>query len=496
MSVTNILPVSEIINVTIENTPQGLAIPNVNNVVLFSNEVPVNPATYGAFQEYISPAQVATDWGTNSVTAAMANALFSQNPNILTGDGQLIIIPLLSAVSATEGNFVTPNISANIANFAAVTNGDLAVTVNGNAYDLANLNFSGVTTLAQIAQIIDNALPAGISVTANATVLTFLSDKVGAISTVALATYAGSGTDLTGVTLLHTATGTATGGANSSGETIAAAITRTSGLVFYCGVMTNLNLEDAAIEDASGAIQALDMLFFPHFTSLADIAGAITAIQQATETKTRSMLYTPSQALANLMKSAYVGRGFSIDFTGNNTALTMAMKSLATINPDTGINQTNYTAAGVVGADIYVSISGVPCVISSGGNDFFDNQYSNLALKFALQTAAFNYLRQTNTKIPQTEPGMNGLKAALALVMDQFVNNGVLAPGAWNSPETFGDPKTFLNNITQKGYYIFSFPVAQQSAAQRNARVAPLIQIAAKRAGAIQQANIIVVINN
>lgn len=495
MSVTNILPISEVINITISETPQGLTQPNVNSLAIFTNEAPINPATYGAFGTFVSPSAVASAFGTNSVTAAMANAVFSQVPNILSGAGHLVVIPLLSSVSATAGKFVTPDISANIAGFAAVTNGDIDVTVNGTSYNVGNLNFTGVTTLAQIAQIIDNGLPAGISVTANATQITFTSDKVGAASTVALSTYAGGGTDLTGAGLLHSGTGTATGGANSSGETIPQALTRTSGLVAFCPFMTNLNLEDAAILAAANAAQALDNLFFAHFSSLTDVAGIITTIQQATDQKTRCLLYTPGQAAANLEKAAYAGRACSTDFTGSNTMATMNLKTLATITPDPGISQSVYANLNAAGADAYVSYAGVPAVYSTGGNDYFDNQYANLALKFALQTAAFNYLAQTNTKVPQTEPGMTGFKSALIAIMQQFVTNGELAPGQWNSSETFGDPQIFNQNIQQNGYYVYSQPVAQQNVAQRDARVAPLVQIAGKRAGAIQSANIIVVLN-
>lgn len=495
MPVTNFLPITEIINVTITETPQGLAIPNVNSLAIFTNEAPISPATYGAFGVFVSPSAVVGAFGTNSVTAAMANAVFSQVPNVLSGNGQLVIIPLLSSVSATAGYWTSTSIVANISAIAAVSNGDLKVTVNSVVNNLANLNFTGCTSLAQIAAIIQNALPAGINVTANSTEIIVTSDKVGSSSTVALAAYSGGGTDLTTSGLLNTAAGAATGGANSSGETIAAAIARTSGLVGYCGIITNLNLEDAAIESAAATIQALDNLFMVDFSSISDLAGAITTIQQATEQKTRCLLYTPGQTLANLMKSAYAGRGFSVDFTGSNTVATLALKQLATITPDNGISQTVYASLNAAGADAYVSYAGVPGIESSGGNDYFDNQYVNLALKFALQTAAFNYLAQTNTKVPQTEAGMTGFKSALIQVMQQFVNNGALAPGQWNSSETFGDPQIFNQNILTNGYYVYSQPIATQSASARNARVAPLVQIAAKRAGAIQSANILVVIN-
>jgi hypothetical protein len=80
--------------------------------------------------------------------------------------------------------------------------------------------------------------------------------------------------------------------------------------------------------------------------------------------------------------------------------------------------------------------------------------------------------------------------------MQQFVANGELAPGQWNSSQTFGDPLTFIKNIQQVGYYIFSTPVALQSSSDRNARKAPLVQIAAKRAGAIHSSTVLVVVNS
>src|SRR5262249_15004355 len=100
----SILPVSNIINVTITNTPSGLNEKNVNSVALFTEETPDNLDPY---QIYVSAAQVAEDYGTESKTAAMANALFAQAPNVLTGDGRLVIIPLQQAVSATEGTLST-----------------------------------------------------------------------------------------------------------------------------------------------------------------------------------------------------------------------------------------------------------------------------------------------------------------------------------------------------------------------------------------------------
>lgn len=495
MTTTSILPLSNIINVSILNTPIGLTEPNVNSVMLLSTETPVNAqVTLNGYASYVSAQQVVTDWGTNSVTAAMANEIFSQSPNILSGNGVLTIAPMLSAVSATSGNFTTASLTANLATLIAVANGNLKVTIDGVINNLGTLNFTACVTLGDVATVLQNALPNAIVTLVGSTIV-FTSKKVGTSSTIALAAYSGGGTDLTGSTYLNVSAGTATPGVNSSGETIASAVSRLLPQVFFAHVLSNLNIEDAVVVSTAAALASQDVLFYQHFASSADNAGVITTIQQATENKTRCLLYLVSQSAANLFKAAYVGRAVSVDFTGSNTDSTMQLKTLAGVLPDPYMTQTIYNAAKISGADLYVSFQGVPSCVSNGANDYFDNQYANLALKFALETAGFNYLATTNTKVPQTESGMNGLKNAYAQVMAQFVTNGELAPGQWNSSLTFGDPVKFTNNITQKGYYIYSLPVAQQSVSARNARTAPLVQIAAKRAGAIQNSSVTVIVN-
>lgn len=489
----SILPINNIINVSITNTPSGLTEKNVNSLALFTNEAPGN---LDPFRIYISAAQVAEDYGTSSKTAAMANAIFAQTPNLRTGNGRLVIIPMLGAVSATEGNIVTANISANLNDIKLVTNGDLKVTINGVAYNLTGLNFTGAEDWTDVAEILQNRLVDG-TVVATANGFQITSKKVGTASTVALgAVSGGTGTALNGAGYFNSAAAVATPGVNSSGETLQAAIARAEGLVDFVGVISNLDLEDAKIEAVSDAVQAQDRIYLQHVASTQDIAGIGTTIKNSGNTKTRILLYTESLDEANLMKAAYAGRAFSVNFTGSFTSQTLNLKQLATIEPDTGINQTLYAQANTAGVDLYVSYAGVPSIFSTGGNDFFDNPYSDLALKFALETGGFNFLRQTNTKVPQTESGMSGLKNAYAQVLERFIRNGCVAPGSWTSSETFGDPETFKQNILNVGYYIYSLPIVLQDASEREQRKAPLVQIAVKRAGAIHTSDVIVLIND
>ncbi len=487
-----VLPISNIINVSITVTPSGATERNVNSLALFTNDAPGNADPY---RIYISAAQVAEDYGTSSVTARMANAIFAQSPNIRTGNGRLVIIPM-EAVSATSGTITTADISANLTAIRAVSSGDIRVTVDGVASDLRGLNFTNASTFTDIAAILQSYLPQA-KVTATGTGFSIASKKVGSTSSVTMGTVSGgTGTVLNGSGYFNTAGATTAVGANSTGETLVDAIARTDALVSYTGVISNLNLEDDVIEDTADAIQAMDKIYLQHVSSPTDILGIGNDIKEAGNTKTRILLHTAGQAEANLFKAAYAGRAFSVNFTGSNTSQSLNIKQLATIEPDSYITQTLYEQASTNGVDLYVSYEGVPGIFNTGGNDFFDNPYSDLALKFALQTAGFNFLRQTNTKVPQTEQGMNGLKSAYAGVLERFVRNGAVAPGAWTSSETFGDPEIFRENVLGRGYYIYSLPIVQQSSVERDARKAPLCQIAVKRAGAIHTSDVIVVINN
>jgi hypothetical protein len=193
--------------------------------------------------------------------------------------------------------------------------------------------------------------------------------------------------------------------------------------------------------------------------------------------------------------AAYAGRALSVDFTGSKTATTMHLKQLVNITPDTTLNQTYLTQAQVAGVDVYVNESGYPCLFTSGANVFFDEVYNKDWLKFALQTNGFNYLAGSNSKIPQTEDGMAGLKDAYRKAAALAVKNGVAAPGSWTASDTFGDPVSLKKNIADIGYYIYSTPVADQSSADRADRKAPLIQIALKLAGAIHSSSVLVVVN-
>lgn len=479
------LSISNVIRVTVQGVQRSRTPKNVNEVALFTPEQPNNVLES---MYVIDPSDVASAYGSNSLTYKMALAVFSQSPNLLSGNGGLVVIPMKNATNATAASFTSSAIT--VSNFAAVNNGSLKVTENSNVINLSGLDFSQVATINDIASIFKNALPQ-VDISVSDGKIVFGSKKLGASSSITLAAGTG-GTSLDATGLLGVEGGTSVAGVDGTGETLGEAITRTYGSVAYTGVMCAKYMDDAEVSAAAAIVSAKDLIFVNAWYSASDILGACQTLQAASNTKVRCLVYTMGFEAAKLMMAAYVGRAFSVNFEGSNVSQTMNLKTLSGISPDAGISQTDYNNAENAGVDLYVSYEGDPAVKSNGANEYFDVVYENMALKFYAQVALYNALKTSGTKLPQTEAGVNVLKNALGNAFKQFVRNGVIAAGEWNSAQTFGDPETFRNNIRNQGWYVYSIPVAQQSQAQREARIAPYIQGACKRAGAIHEADVLI----
>jgi hypothetical protein len=91
-----ILSPSEIVTISVSNPPAGLAPYSVNNLLVLTKDTPVVPLT-GSFEVYTNPADVLTQWGSDSKVYEAALAIFAQSPNIISGGGKLLVAPMLEA---------------------------------------------------------------------------------------------------------------------------------------------------------------------------------------------------------------------------------------------------------------------------------------------------------------------------------------------------------------------------------------------------------------
>ncbi len=371
------LQLSNVVNISVAATPNGVNAYNTSNVALFSYETP-DPVFDDGYKIYKEPVEVGDDFGTASVTYQMALAIFSQQPNILGPGGYLVVITM------------------------------------------------------------------------------------------------------------------------EASETIDEAIARSSTLVqWFGGLSTAIETAEDTMAGAA-VVQTLNKLFFWVQRSPATIepSGLLDDLTTGGFTQSRGLYYgSDNDTDALVMSAAYAGRGLSVDFSGSNTTITMHLKDLTGIQPDDSLDQTALNKAIAAGADTYPSLQGVPKVFCSGENNFFDQVYNLRWFVGALEVAGFNYLAQSATKIPQTESGIDGLKGAYRAVCEQAKTNQYVAPGTWNSPTTFGVQADLYENVAQRGYYIYSLPISQQLQVAREARQAPLIQIAVKEAGAEHSSSVIVYVN-
>lgn len=483
------VPPSYTVSVSIAATPSGLADYNTNSIAIFTND----PAGFSeSYQAYMTPNAVSTDFGSDSLTYAMANALFTPVPNFRTGGGYLYIFPF-KGVNATAGTLTTADISANITNFQEVTNGVLNLTIDGTATQIEGLDFSSVKTLADIVTVLQNQ-NLDVYIEATDTAIKFTSKRFGtdAAVTMAEASEPGDATDLYEPTYFNGATVTPTTGTNASGQTLAEAVAAAQQQVYFGGVLTTQYCDNATVQANATAIQALDCDYFETITSMKNIAVLGADIKAAGLGKTRSLELSNGAKEAKIAIATYATIAKSVNWNGSNTANTMNLKTLTGCLPDNGLSDTYVLSAQTNGVDIYANTGGLSVVYSNDNNGYTDDIEFQLWLKKAIEVAGFNYLRQTNSKIPQTESGMNGLKNAYEQVCVQGVTNGSIAPNTWNGVIPFGDPETFQQNIQQKGYYIYSAPIAQQSQTDREARKAPIVQIAVKTSGAIHFSEVVI----
>lgn len=378
--------ISNVINTSISQAPAGLEGYNVNSFLYLSAVQPVSKWNTEAYRIYKAATDVGKDFGTDSSTYKDAVMIFSQKPNLLAGNGYLIIAPL-------------------------------------------------IVTGESPSEVVES-----------------LSD----------------------------------------------ALNRVKAQIYFGGWMTNKKAEAEEVIAAAQLNETLESIYLLGSGDAADFTaetGLFDKVSKLSLSRTKLLYYGDSTENLDNMRgfvSAYAGRGFSVNFAAQNSTITMNLKDLVGVSPDSTVTEAIYQNAEQLGVDMYVAYNGLPKIVSNGNPLYFDDIYNRLWFELTMRVELFNALATTSTKIPQTETGMNNLKSAARAVCQRGVYNGFMAPGTWNGTDTFGDQDDFYRNIEDFGFYVYSAPVSQQSQSERETRVAPVVQVACKQAGAIHKMNLII----
>ena len=92
--------INNVVNISVLSPAAGLAPYNVNNLVCFTKTDPGVTGPSGplaaGFAVYSNYTDVETDFGSGTDVATAATAVFSQSPNIISGGGYFVVVPMLT----------------------------------------------------------------------------------------------------------------------------------------------------------------------------------------------------------------------------------------------------------------------------------------------------------------------------------------------------------------------------------------------------------------
>lgn len=488
------LPISSLIDVTVNVQQAAAQAQSLNSLVIVGTSTIIDTKT--RMRTYDTLAAVAADFGTTAPEYLAATLWFDQNPQ----PNQLFIARWCNV--AASGKLIGGALSTAQqapAVWQAITNGGVDIIVDGVAKNLVGLNFSADANMNAVAATIQVALT-GATIVWNAIYNRFevTSNTTGAASTVAFAT-AGAGTDISAMLALTAATG-AYEANGIAAETALAAVTLLDtdfGQQWYA--ITVIGASDSDHEAIAPFIEGTTNRHFYGITTQepavltpgdsTDIAAVLKA--SATSFRHTAVQFSSSSPYAVV---SLLARILTTDYTANNSVITLMYKQEPGVTPE-NLNSTQLAALLAKNCNVFVEYNNNTSIIQPGvcsSGDFIDTIIGTDALAVDVQTAVYNLLFLSPTKIPQTDAGVNQIITTIAAVCSQFVDDGLLAPGVWNGP-SFGALKN--GDQMPKGFYIFAPPVATQTEAQRSSRVSVPIQIAAKLAGAVHTANVTITVN-
>jgi hypothetical protein len=255
-------------------------------------------------------------------------------------------------------------------------------------------------------------------------------------------------------------------------------------------------LSDAEITAIAAYVEACspDTTFF-YTTSSAGVltneAGNIFAtLKAAGYRRTHGMYSAGESPIAAASVMAYA---MAVNFALANSAYTLSLKSLPGVTPDS-LTSTNISNIKTNNGNYYVQLGGTYNVLQNGvqaDGSFFDEVHGLDWLKLQIQRNVMDLLTSV-AKVPQLDIGTTSIINAIATALEGGVRNLLIAPGVWTGPAIFtletGTP-------LESGYAIMAEAVADQSAADRQARKAPPIYVAVILAGAIHTSVISVYVN-
>ncbi len=491
----NTLPVNRIVNVSVSLTPAGAQSQSLADLLILGTSSVLDPVE--RYRTYGSLAAVATDFGTSVPEYLAAQVWFGQNPS----PTQVLIGRWVNA-NSTGGLRCGLRTTANqqMATWNAVTAGQFKLAKDGGAVtNYGPLDFSTDANLNAVAARIQGAL-SGITVVWNASLsrFEFTSATTGASSAVSFLT-AGNANDISTLIGGTVATSGAYVFSGQAAETALACVTLfdlIAGQKWYCvSFVANAANSDYQAVDAYVAASTNKHIQAVTTSEAGSVSSVSTTdigylLKQAGNRRSfvQYSQFNPYAALSAM------ARLLTTNYNANNTMITLMFKQEPGVVYE-NLTSTQADAAKAKSVNVFAQYDNLTAILQYGtmaDGTFADITTGTDWLAVTLQTALYNLLYTSTTKIPQTDQGQALLLTQCEQICQQGVANGLLAPGIWNSG---GFGQLQQGDFMQKGYYCYSPSFNTQLPADRTARHAMPIQIAAKLAGAIHDVNVTLNVN-
>lgn len=422
------------------------------------------------------------------------------------------VSPLLKLTSATgasiaEGQASTPaeltSGEITLADLYNVTDGALALDMNGVTLNLYGLNFAtygSSLTLNEVVQILTAAIGSNGLVQVSGQSIVISTNQNGEGVTIGYASSASSITDLSAILALTQSTaasridGYTPGGLVSEVALIQTAA-RCAGRSVFAWTLDRQYRDTQDQKDFADWAEAQDQAYFSACTNsvqaynTADTTNIGFYAHNKGYIKTSVMYHNNPQVYPDV---SYAALALSVNYALENSTLTMKFKQLTGIET-VPLTETQLSSLKARRINTYVSMGNSSSVVREGvqsADSWFTDSHVNLSnYKEELQVEVFNVFMR-NKKVKYTSAGQDLLVSAAAKINNRYIRNGTFA----DREEETTDNET--GYTTLPACTITPAPIYSVTTSERANRVAPPIAIVAYEAGAFHSVAIDVTVYN
>jgi hypothetical protein len=444
---------------------------------------------------------------TTNATGDGADISYAGTPTEFTDVSTLLKLTSATEASIAEGQASTPakltSGEITLADLYNVTDGALALDMNGVTLNLYGLNFAtygSSLTLNEVVQILTAAIGSNGLVEVSGQSIVISTNQNGEGVTIGYASSASSITDLSAILALTQSTeayridGYTPGGLVSEVALIQTAA-RCAGRSVFAWTLDRQYRDTQDQKDFADWAEAQDQAYFSACTNsvqaynTADTTNIGFYAHNKGYIKTSVMYHNNPQVYPDV---SYAALALSVNYALENSTLTMKFKQLTGIET-VPLTETQLSSLKARRINTYVSMGNSSSVVREGvqsADSWFTDSHVNLSnYKEELQVEVFNVFMR-NKKVKYTSAGQDLLVSAAAKINNRYIRNGTFA----DREEETTDNET--GYTTLPACTITPSPIYSATTSERANRVAPPIAIVAYEAGAFHSVAIDVTVYN